>query len=213
MTQWGTAGKARQDERDCPCGWGGYYVSEMKHAMKHLQWERGMKLPPAMVPEGNIIVVPWNSPKKERKFAYEMARLAQRDGGYDVPSYTLPIGRGVLPSVKERGETAVLWCAQGRCLGYTVVHRVQRWREVWPFETHPEEEPIAIEGHNDIRGQIGLIWVAHGRRREGIASALIAEVGRLSGSPVSELVYTAPFTEAGFQLAKSFALDNLIYIG
>jgi ribosomal protein S18 acetylase RimI-like enzyme len=210
-----------RSDGDCPCGWGGYHVSEMKHATKHLQWDEGIKLPSAMVlhvirakdvSKGSALVVPWAAPHRERRLAYEMARLAQREAHYDFPSFTRPYGRSKSYDAAESEETALLWCTWQRCLGYAVVDRVSRWG-AYPFETHPRGEPIKIDSHQDSRWRIGLIWVAHGRRREGIGSALIAEVARISGGPASELVWQGPFTDAGLGLAKRFAQDGLIYIG
>jgi hypothetical protein len=78
------------EQEDCPCGWG-RSSTPRQHADRHLEWARGVHVPDAVYPAlaghgPEIAVVRLTGSAAWRRVAYQLARLAQRDGGYDFPS-------------------------------------------------------------------------------------------------------------------------------
>lgn len=202
----------------CPCGWGNEDYDrrrETRHAAKHLQWDRGLQIPDrlagyACISKPNIVTVRWDAEIPLRKLAYDMARLAQRSGHYDFPSFTYPVRR-VSHETAESQETAYLYWTSGgnRSVGYVVVDKVSAWGE-WKVGS---ESRIPIHQHDYQRSRMGLIWVANGWRRQGIASAMVRKVAETHETDVAELVWQAPFTDVGLKFAQALVMAETLLIG
>jgi len=184
--------------RDCPCGWGGRYASEPRHATQHLAWATGAPIPtPLSWPEHTIAVVRTTAPAAWRRLAYQLARLAQREGRYDFATFPYLSGRG--EDDKEHTR-ALLYQADGRVVGYLAVGDLPTHGR-WDFKARD----VSPGEDRSVRPTVYLVFTALHWRRLGIAGQLVNAAAAHAGVPVTELAWSTPFSEGGKALARSFA--------
>lgn len=201
----------------CPCGWDGI---TRDHAYKHLYWSWGIELPetlycgPYLVDfsdDWDLWRVRPEDPSTGHKFAYRLARLAQRENGYDFPAW--------YPSKKYFGEwidkQPVLYACvvdrfYPRAIAFVVVENTEHYG-VWdPLDNTCNTIKF---GKSEKRLKIGLVWTAFLWRRRGVATDLIRKIASIHNVQVDDLVWGVPFTEAGKALALSLTDGYPIYVG
>jgi hypothetical protein len=185
--------------RRCPCGWRENRASSrQRHANAHLAWAMGAPIPASLPwPAGSVAVVHTTSPIAQRRVAYQLARSAQRAGGYDFASFPAPIGRGYLD---EEHTRALLYRVGEAAVGYVALADMPTFNR-WDFV--PRELPPGAD--RQIRPAVMLAWTAFHWRRRGIAGALVRAAAEHAGVATDGLSWATPFTDDGRALARSFA--------
>ena len=186
----------------CDCGaWPAWWTGagRARHAAQHRQWAAGVPLTPAVQrwlgcrtsSVTGPLAVTANAPVPARRLAYTLARLFQRENGYDFGFLRPP------PLAWSATTVAYLTVQDGRALALAIVDTVGRW---------------GYYAHRDARGQVSLdqamptrtvagIWVAATHRREGLARQLVLGACVVEGLQVEEIAWGGPFTTDGRALA------------
>jgi len=205
----------------CPCGWEycwGIY-NEQRHAHYHLMWSYGVPLPESLncIPyiepalrRPDFGYMLWRvrpeDPNIGHKFAYKMARLMQRENGYDLPGWhdnKKHFGKWIL---KQPIFYALV--TRDRAVGFTVVEETDHYAT---WDGTPDGRSEFQKGRKKLK--ICLVWVASLWRRMGVATTLVNEVAREHKIPIEDIVWGIPLTEAGKALAFSLTSRGWIYIG
>jgi GNAT superfamily N-acetyltransferase len=187
----------------CPCGWGlweeGYAPNRQRHAAWHLDWATGVRVPDRVIlspPTGR----PWGDVRAirgddrgqaNRRLAYRMARLFQREGGYDFPAVSDA-------RVADRPQTVYVRETGERLIAAAFVFAAERWSLWSGGDDYGHPEPGNAP-------EIGAIWVAFHYRRQGVASDLVREVAAAEGVAVADLCWFGPLTDEGKALAFSLS--------
>ena len=185
-------------DRRCPCGWQG---DRDLHDRQHVRWSVGIPIPSRLTFVEPVAVVEATAPKMWRSLAYDCARLAQRDGHYDFPSFTHP------DSDAEPGDNnlrAYLLATTSRVIGYLSVADSPQ-NAPWDFKYETQLS------YNDstTRPQVGLIFMAKEWRRKGLGAALVRAMAADAGTSVADISWQLPFTNAGQALARSLSPDRV----
>lgn len=180
----------------CLCGWDEPYRSPQWHRARHAEWAGGIRMPGGIAAgDGGILRVPAGKPSKLRAVAYRMARLFQREGGYDFASFDYP---AVHPwrshDWRTYRTTAYLYVADGRAIGYCVV-RMRSWS--WPYDLCDRRLPQMSTRREGLWPSVDVAFVCRDYRRQGIARRLIEAVASDHGTEPGGLAYGFPFTDAG----------------
>jgi hypothetical protein len=192
----------------CPCGWVHLVKNRTEHAARHLDWHEGILLRPSIKPRpliypgrGGFMFVSAEASMGWQQLAYDMARMAKREGGWDGVSFPYPSTQRRFSD--DDDVQAALYLRDGSsgiyAIGFVSLYNasyISRWHPI----TKVQEK---MEGMRRIR--LGPIWVANGWRRHGVASALIESVAAGVGVDPSELAWSIPFTDAGLALATTFS--------
>lgn len=186
---------------ECPCGWDRHLpeLSEQSHVQRHFQWAHGPVVPAALEPLfWTVAAVPAGAPAPWTRLAHQAARLAQRDGRYDFPSFPAP-GTGATGGFAT--TRALLYRHGRRIRGYLALTTAPAPAQLAPsgqITTLPDSEVTE-------RTCVELIWTAFHWRRQGIAADLIRTAARHAGTTPAEIAWRTPLTSAGQALATSAA--------
>ena len=182
-------------------------VAEREHVQHHEWWESGIPLLTSMSkPEDGHMIVSAISSDADRKLAFQLDRLAQRETDSDRPPFPYPHRSG-LEDCNQYNTTAHLAITDGKAIGYALT----RWRNIWGLVDAIQNpyawmtEPIR---HEERRLCIDMVFVSARYRGQGIATSLIRFVARSNSVPVDHLVHTYPLSEPGLRLAKKFSVDG-----
>jgi hypothetical protein len=108
---------------ECPCGMGGYrYEGRTRHTSHHMKWADGIALGsngPYWYGSGLRRVEP-ESPRPEKRVAYNLGVLMQREEGYDFPLYPNP-------SYAEEFPAAYVAVWDDRAIGMVVIGVARFW--------------------------------------------------------------------------------------
>jgi hypothetical protein len=104
------------------------------HDGQHTRWSLGIPIPPQVTFVHPIAVVDTRAPKRWRALAYECARLARADGGYDLVSFPHP-SNDYEPS--DDDTRAYLFATRSHVIGYLSVDD-SAFNRAWNFESVAE---------------------------------------------------------------------------
>ncbi len=175
---------------DCPCGGS----SSDNHDRLHMLWREGVPIPKTAFFRREVAVVETTTPRQWRKLAYECARVAKRDGGYDFSSFDSPAAE---PEPSPDRLRAYLFRAGGRAVGFLSV--MDSHRNAW-LDFAAGKTSDAVES---VRPRVNLIFVAERWRRQGVATSLVTAMAEDSGVPLDAVSWGMPFTREGRKLAGS----------
>lgn len=185
---------------ECPCGWDRHLteLSEQRHVQRHFQWAHGPVVPAGIEPSWTIAAVPAGAAAPWARLAHHAARLAQRDGRCDFPSFPAP-GTGAADGFAT--IRALLYRHGRRIRGYLAITASPA-----PAQLDPSGKITRIpDSQVTERTCVELIWTAFHWRRQGIAADLIRAAARHAGTTPAEIAWRTPFTSAGQALATSTA--------
>lgn len=196
----------------CPCGQGGYYGmcggSEAKHAHAHLNWATGIRLNERQDVlfvcrndrSNTMLVVDSGSDQPLRKLAYDVARLFQREQGYDFPMVPHPSSFWT-----EDNGTAYLAIFRRRAIALLVVQSVPRWGY---YDNVNENGRIPFDQIHPARSIAGIFTCGNYRRR-GVAAALIRRATEREAVPLEQVPWCTPLSDAGAALATHLVPSGL----
>jgi ribosomal protein S18 acetylase RimI-like enzyme len=173
----------------CECSRSPFILTKCQHAQRHREWQRGFKVSKNVAPEvvagtqAVLLVNGTESPKPLRRVAFRLARVAQRQAGWDFPTFPHPDtpayfaekAASILAAIKLDGRYAV---------GYVV---------------SVEEGTLTV---------VTEVYVCAAYRRRGIATELVHAIARVREKPVTQIAYGGPFTRAGWALAKALSASS-----
>jgi GNAT superfamily N-acetyltransferase len=173
----------------CACSSFPFMLTKRQHAQRHREWQRGFKVSKNVAPEvvaGDQTVLLVNgaeSPKPLRRVAFRLARVAQRQAGWDFPTFPHPDtpayfaqnAANILAAIRLDGRYAV---------GYVV---------------------SIEEGTETV---VSEVFVCADYRRRGIASELVCAIARFREKPLPQIAYGGPFTRAGWAMAKALSASS-----
>jgi len=196
---------------DCACGWGRYDPEGkhdgQAHRRKHLAWSAGLPVPKALLGEwsGRIAVVADDAPMPWQRLAYECARIARADGGYDGAAFPYPArtrtrsGRFAEPATLALLMRTDSTREPAHVVGmlFTSDDPVAGWLDI----ATDEHQSFPAGPGRSIRPTVAVTFTAVGYRRQGIASALVRALADYRGVSVTELSWLTPLSEPGKALA------------
>lgn len=159
-----------------------------EHDRWHLAWSAGVVLPRDVPAWRGLITVTGASPAPYRKLAYQLARLHQREAGYDFPSLPYPATWR-----QYEGIAAFIAAWQGRALGLAVTGTAMGY--CW-LDARGDAVPGAVPA-------IAGIFVCHAWRRRGIGRWLVEQVAAARGCLPRDLAWLGPLSDDGEALARS----------
>jgi hypothetical protein len=173
----------------CECTRFPFMLNKRQHALRHREWRRGFMVSKNVAPEvvagtqAVLLVNGAESPKPLRRVAFRLARVAQRQAGWDFPTFPHPNtptyfaekAAAVLAAIKLDGRYAI---------GYAV---------------SVEEGTLTV---------VTEVWVCVDYRRRGIATELVHAIARGRRKPLTQIAYGGPFTRAGWALAKAVSANS-----
>lgn len=180
----------------CPCGTGERYFGEgtgarTRHARWHLEWDRGAAMPSSMSWGDSLLIVGGESSMPDRKLAYTLGRLFQREQRYDFP---------MAPDPKHwRGQAQEVLIAvyRRRAVGMLLTGPTMRYG-VW--DGSPGSIAIDIEATEPLP-EVSGVWVCRENRRRGVGRALVNALGDYANLLPADLVWGLPFSDDGKALA------------
>lgn len=186
----------------CPCGTGERYFGEgtgarTRHAHWHLEWDRGALVPSSVFWFDSLAIVTGESSMAERKLAYKLGRLFQREQHYDFPMVPDPRS---WPGELHQVLLAVHNC---RAIGVLISYTTQSWG-LW------DGKPGTVEFTSSSTvpvPEISGIWVARSYRRRGVGTALVDALAAYADLAPALLVWGLPFSDNGKALALSIGGD------
>ncbi|GGQ90591.1 GNAT family N-acetyltransferase [Kitasatospora griseola] len=186
------AATARRIDR-CPCGFRRRgRDSEGLHRQHHSDWAFGVLVPKNTEWMRNLAVVTSQSPISWRQLAGRMARLPQREGGYDFSSWS---HSGDPVETPDRSR-AYLLKADDHMVGFLAAHDVDqhRWWDLGEKSRYGELTDAR-------RPRIDMIWTAHTYRGHGIGRALVQALAADSDCEVADVSWSTPVSDLGRNLA------------
>jgi hypothetical protein len=208
------AADVRAFRRGCPCGWEEPHYddrrSDRRHAPKHLQWARGVRLrgdardaAVPVSPDPALLVIGERSPLPVRRAVYEAARLFQREQGFDFVMVDYE-GR----HWSDPDKLAYLAVHRDRAVALLLLHDRDRYGHL---TVRDPGGGIPYDHEGPVRTVQG-IWVAVTYRRRGVAKALVREACEREGTEPSRLAWSLPLTEGGEALARSLVPPDAIRV-
>ncbi len=191
------------EDTRCPCGWRSGYEDRYHrtlHAREHLDWALGIPAP-APAP---IDVVNGASWLPERKAAYRLAVLFQREQGYDFPLLPHPtVWKGY-----RRQPRAYLAIQDSLAIALAIVGDASRWG----WDVPDPQGYVHFDQCGPCRAIVG-IFVCGNYRRRGVARRLVKTVAQMEGVAPADLAWLVPLSDAGHRLARAIAGDRLRLCG
>ncbi|MFJ3419582.1 GNAT family N-acetyltransferase [Streptomyces sp. NPDC086082] len=187
---------------ECPCGMRLEDVGDGDHVhrMHHANWALGVRVPKSLDWWGDLVVVTTQSPISWRKLAYQVARIPQKEGNYDFPSWS-HMGE---PEVSSDSYRAYLLKTDERIVGYVAAHDTSEHRR-WDLADGSE---YGVED-STLRPRIILIWVADAYRHRGIGATLVQALATDFGCRVADASWSTPVSAAGRRLAGRLSPDGI----
>jgi hypothetical protein len=193
---------AKAECRECGYGylWDEFEDREL-HRHFHDEWQYGIRyeiLPDeaVVIAESGIefIIVEPDSSKQQRELAARVALIANREMGYDFPSYD----GGDYD--QETGAIAFLGRLEGRAIGLFVVRRCHESVHVdWPeYSAGRVTKPVS----QVRRWAVDFIWVRNDLRRRGTALSLLRLAARVLEVPMEDFAWQSPFEQGGEALLR-----------
>lgn len=171
------------------------------HRRFHEMWKDGVKAP---VESGTILVPAWGNSRLV-KYAFNMARLAQIERGYDFPSFS---PRSYRDDWKRYETVAFLKALGGRFVGYAVIRMTFTWADYnW------QEGSVSFEKHNQRFPKVGMIFTCGSKRRKGIARSIVTDILNYYQVGLQDLVWAAPFSEDAKAFLKRLHNEGTIKVG
>lgn len=149
-----------------------------------------------------ITVVNYISPLAQKKRAEETGLIANKDTHFDfVPYYHKE-------ALDERNIHLFLLFRESRIIGLLIIERRDSVKQFsWAeYETAAGSELPKGEAV----WSIGLIWVHHKYRKQGLGSKLVQVAASFFGIMIQSIGWYTPFTNDGKQLAKSLCIDSFL---
>jgi hypothetical protein len=140
-------------------------------------------------------------PASFQRLAYQAARLAQREQGWDFPSFPEPSRHR-----RDTDRHALLYCVSGHLLGFLSTTPGGVFTSA--YWSGRREDLAVVRGEPVHRPDVGVIWVAHEWRRSGVASALVRHLAETAGVPPESVAWGAPLTGDGWALSRRFANED-----
>lgn len=139
-----------------------------------------------------------------------MARLAQRENGWDFASFDYPV-RGHFSDWREHRATAYL--ASRRVLGETLV---VGYAVVWQRTSCRRFDLAAStwSGETQQRGvaTVDLVFTCQVWRRRGVGRRLVEAIAGANQVSPAALAWSSPFTDAGRALAQAVAGSSEVLV-
>ncbi|MFI9149754.1 GNAT family N-acetyltransferase [Streptomyces sp. NPDC053367] len=185
---------ASESGGECPCGMRLQDVGDDSvHRVHHASWALGVRVPKGLSWWGDLAVVTTQSPISWRKLVYQVARMPQKEGNYDFPSWS-HMGE---PEATSDSYRAYLLKADERIVGYVAAHDTNEHRH-WDLV---DGSKYGVEDAT-LRPRIILIWVADAYRHRGIGATLVKALATDFGCKAADVSWSAPVSAAGRRLAR-----------
>lgn len=149
---------------------------------------------------GDLAIVTSQSPISWRKLVYQVARMPQKENGYDFNSWS-HLGE---PEATTDNVRAYLLKANEHVVGYLAAHDTDQHHR-WDPAGHSRSD-----GEDDtLRPRIILIWVADVYRRQGIGATLVQALADDFGGKPADVSWSTPISESGQRLARRFSSGSI----
>ncbi|MFF0204795.1 GNAT family N-acetyltransferase [Streptomyces sp. NPDC005017] len=187
---------------ECPCGMRlrDTEDDDNVHRVHHAAWALGVRVPRGLDWMGDLAIVTTQSPISWRKLAHQVARMPQREGNYDFPSWS----HLEEPEATTDNYRAFLLKVDERIVGYVAAHDASEHRR-WDLDDRSQY------GDEDatLRPRIILIWVADAYRHRGIGATLVQALAADFGCKVADVSWSTPVSAAGRRLARRLSPDGI----
>lgn len=146
-----------------------------------------------------------DSPEDERKLAYDLGRVANREMHYDG---------GIYHHYDQPNELATqlyVYITNGRAKGLFILEkRTTIWRCTWPLPG--ESSPSCVEKPEiSWMWSVGFIWLHSSLRHSGIGKLVFEQSLAHAGIPIEQVGWYTPFSQSGEAFVRRFC-PSVFYV-
>ena len=195
-----------EDSYTCDrCGFAWAPAEERRHRRLHDELDNRVILRPSKYDRKifrdhqiQIVMINGKSSTNQKDRAYRVASLVQTAMDYDFPSFT----RWEKPGLYN--PTVFLAIDGDRAIGYAI------------FRNKPASGPVSWRKRcyklsAERRWVVDLIWICENRRREGVATKLVAEGTKYLSTSPRQVAWSTPMTSDGYKLAKAMSPQRAFF--